>query len=93
MRGGAAAQRVRTTRIGAHPVVEIKQHRRAFRRRLEQIAKLSEHVRPDRFALVLREQKTIGPFPRVDVEVVEPEVGEHFLQLPFAVHGAENLLL
>src|SRR5580704_13615312 len=28
-----------------------------------------------------------------DVEVVEPEIGHHFLQLPFAQDGAENLSL
>jgi hypothetical protein len=34
-----------------------------------------------------------GTLSRVDVEVVEPEVHEHFLQLAAAVDGAENLLL
>ncbi len=32
----------------------------------------------------------LGTLARVDVEVVEPEVGQHFLQLPFAVDRAQR---
>ena len=83
---------MRPVRIRAHPVVEVEQHRRALRGRAEQIAELAEHVRPDRLALVLGQQKPIGALARVDVEVVEPEVGEHFLQLPLAVDRAQHFL-
>ena len=91
----SSGSRARTSgvRIGAHPVVEIEQHRRTLRRRFEQIAELAEDVRPDRVALVGREQESIAPLPRVDVEMVEPEIGEHFLQLPLAVDRAKQLLL
>ena len=50
-------------------------------------------MRPDRLALVLGEERPAPAFPRVDVEMVEPEVREHFLQLPLAVDGAQHFLL
>ena len=85
--------RVRPVRVRAHPVVEIEEHRGTLRVRVEQIAKLAEDVRADDVALVLREHEARGTLPRIHVEVVEPEIGEHFLELPLAVHGAEHLLL
>jgi len=84
---------MRPVRIGAHPVVQIEQHRGALRRRLEQIAELAEDVRTNRVALVLGEQESGGPLARVDVEVVEPEIAEHFLELSLAVGRTQNLLL
>ena len=84
---------LRAVRIGAHPVVEVEEHRRALRGRLEQIAELAEHVRANRVALVFGEQKPGGALARVDVEVVEPEIDEHFLELPLAVDRAQQLLL
>ena len=75
------------------PVVEIEEHRRALRGGAEQVAELAEHVRPDRVALVLGEQEAVAALARVDVEVVEPEVGQHFLELPLAVDRAQHLLL
>ena len=84
---------MRPVRIRAHPVVQIEEHRGALRRGLEQIAELAEDVRPDRFALVLGEHEAIGPLLRVDIEMIEPEIGQHFLQLPLAVDRAQQLLL
>ncbi len=49
-------------------------------------------MRTDRVALVLGEHEPIDALARVDVEVVEPEIGEHFLQLPLAVDRAKHLL-
>ena len=49
-------------------------------------------MRPDRLALVLGEQEAHASLPRVDVEMVEPEVGQHFLELPLAVDRAQHLL-
>src|SRR4030095_10726033 len=66
--------------IDALPVVEIKEHGRALRRRAEQIAELAEHVRTDRVALVLGEVLLRRPLAREDIEVVETEIGEHFLE-------------
>ena len=84
---------MRTIRVGAHPVIQIEQHRRTLRRRIDQISEPAEHVRTDRFTLVLGEHEPIAAFPRVDVEVIEPEIDEHFLQLSLAVDRAEQLLL
>ena len=80
-------------RIDAHPVVEIEEHRGALGRRLEQIAKFSKNMRTDDVPFVFRQKKPIAALSRVDVEMVEPEVGEDFLQLPIAVDGADDLLL
>ena len=77
----------------AHPVVEIEEHRRALRRRAEQVAELAEHVRSDDVALVLGQHEAVGALARVDVEVVEPEVDEHFLQLPRRCRPRAELLL
>ena len=49
-----------------------------------QVAEPSERVRPDRLALVGRQHPAHRPLLRVDVEVVEPEVHHHFLELPVA---------
>jgi hypothetical protein len=84
---------MRPRRIRAHPVVEIEEHRRALRGRAEQVAKPAQHARTNRVALVFGEQKAIGALARVDVEMVEPEIGQHFLELPLAICRAQNLLL
>src|SRR6202030_2811747 len=84
---------VRTVGIRAQPVVEVEEHRRALGRGLEQVAKLAEDVRTDALALVLREQEPVPALARVNIEVVEPEIGERFLQLPVAVDRPQQLLL
>ena len=74
-------------------VIQIEEHRGTLRDSLEQVAKFPEHVRAYDVAFVLGEHEARGALARVDVEVIEPEVGEHFPELPLAVHRAENLLL
>jgi hypothetical protein len=49
-------------------------------------------MRPNRVALVRRQHEASPALPGVDVEMVEPEVGEDLLELPLAVDGAEQLL-
>jgi hypothetical protein len=63
------------------------------RRRAQQIAEASEYMRPDGVALVLGQVEPCHTFTGKHVEVVEPEVDQDFLELPFAVGGAENFLL
>ncbi len=92
-RRAGACVGVRTVGVRAHPVVEVEEHRRTLRGRAEQVAESSQHVRPDRLALVLGQQEPIGALARVDVEVVEPEIDQHFLQLALAVRRAEQFLL
>src|SRR6266850_5035277 len=80
-------------RVRAHPVVEIEEHRGALRGGAEQVAEVAEHPRSDRVALVLGQHEAIAPLARVDVEMVEPEIGEQLLELALAVVGAQQLLL
>ena len=82
---------VRPVRVGTHPVVQIEEHGGAFRRGAEQLAEVPEDVRADRLAFILGQQKPCRALLRVDVEVVEPEVGQHFVQLPLAVDGPNDL--
>ena len=51
-----------------------------------------DHVRTDDVALVLGQEFGRASFAGVDVEVVEPEIDEDFLQLPLAVHRTQQLL-
>ena len=73
------------------PVVEIEQHRRALRRGAEHVAEVAEHVRPNRVALVLGDVVARRAFAGEDVEVVEPEIDQHFFELALAVDRAQQL--
>ena len=55
--------------------------------------KLAEGVRPDDVALVRGEVFLRRPFAGEDVEVVEPEVDHHFVELAIAVGGAQEFLI
>ena len=48
-------------------------------------------MRTDRIALVAGQQIAVGALVDEHVEVVEPEVGHHFVELPFAVDRAQQL--
>src|SRR6185436_39301 len=85
--------RMRAVRVRAQPVVEIEEHRRALRRRTQQFAEAAEDVGTDRLALVLGQQEPVAALARIDVEMVEPEIRENFLQLPVAVDRAKHFLL
>ena len=67
--------------------------RRAFRRGAEEVAEPAEDMGADGFPFVLGEHHPRGTLTRVDVEMVEPEIGEHLLELPIAVDGAQEFLL
>ena len=84
---------MRAVRIGAHPVVEVKQHRRALGGRLEQIPETAEHVRAYRFPFVFGQKKSHRPFSRVDIEMIEPEIRQDLFELPLRVDRALQLLL
>ncbi len=49
-------------------------------------------MRADRVALVLGEVELRHALAGKDVEVIEPEVGHHFLELAIAERGAQDLL-
>ncbi len=44
-------------------------------------------------ALVFGQQEPFRSFAGVDVEMIEPEIGENFFELALAVNSAKNLLL
>ncbi len=47
----------------------------------------------DHIPIVRGDEPQIGPLVREDIEVIEPEVLHHFLELSFAVESAEKLRL
>ncbi len=81
------------------PVVEIVQHRRMPRRRQQQILEMTEHVRPDGVALIASDQhmlqilnlRKVKVLTLIHIEVVEPEIDQHFFQLPVGIQRAKNL--
>ena len=86
-RGGGAFGR------GALPVVEIEEHRRAVRRRAQQIAELAEHPRADGVALVLGQVVPHLALAHEHVEVIHPEVDEDLFELALAVGRTQDPLL
>ena len=76
--------------VGVHPVVEIEEHRRAPGDRFEHLAEAAEDVGPDGVALEGGDVGASRALAGEHVEVVEPEVHEHFLELALAVDGAEE---
>ena len=78
-------------RTGAEPVVEVEQHGRMMGGRPQQVGEAAERVGTDDVALVGREVPAHLALAREDVEVVEPEVDHHLLQLPLARHRPQHL--
>ena len=63
-------------------------------RRREQILEAAQRVRPYHVAFVGRNrQKRVPVLSRVDIEVVEPEVGHDFLELSFGMDRPVELRL
>ena len=74
-------------------VVEIDEHGGAVRNGFEQVFKFAECAGADGVALVADE--VVGHLlvlAQVDVEVIEPEVGHHFLKLGVGVDVAGEAL-
>ena len=70
------------------PIVEIEEHCRMTSRRQQQIFEAPQHERPDRVALVAREEHPFRTFAVKYVEVVQPEVDQHFFELTIRVNRA-----
>ena len=51
---------------------------------------MSQNVRTDRVALIAGEQHAVLRFLLVHIEVVEPEVDQHFFQLPVGIDRPED---
>ena len=79
--------------IDALPVVQVEEHRRALGDGTEQIAEPAEDVGTNRVALVLGQIAAHRSLAGEDVEVVEPEVDQHFLELARRIDGAQDFLL
>jgi hypothetical protein len=47
-------------------------------------------MRTNDLSFVARNQEAVGAFADKDIEVIEPEVGHHFLKLTLAVGGAQQ---
>src|SRR2546425_8592816 len=75
----------------AQPIIQVEEHRRALRSRDQQILEFSQRMRANHITLVAGQQVAVSAFSDKDVEVVEPEVGHHLLQLRLAVDGPQQL--
>ena len=53
---------------------------------------MAPNVRPDCVALVTREQEAIDSLSGKDIEVVEPEVDHHFVELTLRFGGPNDSL-
>ena len=89
--GALAAARCGGVRIGAQIIVEIEEHRGAFRGGVEQVFEFSERVRLDDVAFVRGHEPFHVAFAGENVEMVEPEIVHDLLQLAIAVDGARDL--
>src|SRR5438045_897819 len=90
--------RLRRGRTGrdALRIVEIKEHRGAFRGRDEQIVEFAERPRPNGFFYIGRQEEPIGALAHKDVEMIRPEVDHYLPQLPLRyrrTHDRELLQL
>src|SRR5215510_8798912 len=61
-----------------------------MRGRAEQIAETAKCERTDGVAIITGQQIAIAILIREDVEMVLPEINHYFVQLPFAVDGAQK---
>ncbi len=80
-------------RVGADglPVVQIEEHGGALGCSFEQVLELAEHVGTDHVAFVFGDEVAVRALIEIDIEVVEPEIGEHFIELAIAVDGTQQL--
>ena len=72
------------------PVVQIEQHRGRMRGRAQQVAESSEREGANCVAIKARQQVTIRILVGENAKVVLPEINHHFVQLTFAVNGAQQ---
>ena len=76
---------------GVGGVVEVDQHGRAFGVGFEEVAELAPEVGADDIAVVGDFGDAADFLFDVDVEVVVPEIGEDFLELPLRFNGPDEL--
>ena len=78
-------------RANALPVIEIKHHGRGLGGSHQQILEFAQRMRTNDVALVFGSEVTIRLLVDEDVEVVEPKIGHHLIELALAVGGTQYL--
>ena len=73
-------------------IVEIQQHGRMGGRLDQELSETSQHARPDGIALIGQQMGSSLIVGHRNVEVVEPEVGEHRLELTLRVHSLKQFV-
>ena len=86
-------QRLGSWRRNRLPVIQVEQHGRILRRRQQHVLELAKNMRTNGIALVGRHQKAIIALFEEYVEMVVPEIDQHFIQLSVAVYRAQKLAL
>ena len=75
---------------GVGLVVQIVEHCGAAGHIPQHLAEVAQHIAPDHIPVVVDKSGLNPRIPAVDIEVVVPEIGQHFGQLPFAVEQAHK---
>src|SRR5438132_8023478 len=73
-------------------VIEVEEHCRTLRRRHQEVLEFAEDVPTNGMHFVVGRQPSIGVLSPENIEVIEPEIGHHFLKLAWAVDRANHLL-
>ena len=69
-------------------VIQVKQHRGAFRRGVQQVAKITERVLANHLLVVIGFQGRTETVDQVDIEMIAPELDHDLEQLTLAEHLA-----
>src|SRR5207248_1732179 len=72
--------------------IQIEKHCRAFRGRHQQLSKVAEDMRTDGIHLVARGEPSVRIFAPEDIEVIEPEIRHHFLELALTMYCPDDFL-
>lgn len=70
---------------GVGDIVQVVQHRCTLRHRPQHLSEIAEQVSTHDIPVVLHPRARAPRIPAIDVEMVVPEVCQHFDQLPLAV--------
>ncbi len=74
----------------ACPVIQVVEHGWRLGHSRQKVAELAQRVGSDRVTLIAGDEILVLVFINEDVEMVEPEIRHHLLELPFTVHGAQH---
>ena len=71
-------------------VVEVEEHCGALSGSKQQVLEFAKYPRTNNVHFEFRRHIAVGALVPVNIEVVEPEIGHHFLELPFAVDATDE---